>query len=85
MLQEFRREGMKNPLTAKDIFRISRLADGRRTPHVIFLILDCLFGSPEFDFSAYSGKDHALLQKPAPIRQFPAEKTRLLSSISSVP
>ncbi|KAJ7923527.1 hypothetical protein B0H13DRAFT_1864904 [Mycena leptocephala] len=72
MLQEFRREGMKNPLTAKDIFRISRLADGRRTPHVIFLILDCLFGSPEFDFSAYSearpdstipcGKDEITLQ-----------------------
>ncbi|KAJ7800017.1 hypothetical protein B0H13DRAFT_2390668 [Mycena leptocephala] len=77
MLQEFRREGMKNPLTAKDIFRISRLADGRRTPHVIFLILDYLSGSPEFDFSTYSGKDHALLQKPAPIRQLPCGKDEI--------
>ncbi|KAJ7700589.1 hypothetical protein B0H14DRAFT_3904294 [Mycena olivaceomarginata] len=77
MLQEFRREGMKNPLTAKDIFKVSRLADSRRTPHIIFLILHYVFTSPEFDFSTYSGRDHALLQKPAPIRQLPVGKDEI--------
>ncbi|KAJ7715954.1 hypothetical protein DFH07DRAFT_785521 [Mycena maculata] len=77
MVQEFRREGMKNPLTAKDIFKISRLADSRRTPHIIFLILSYLFDSPEFDFSTYSGKDDPLLQKPAWIRQLPCGKDEI--------
>ncbi|KAJ6565956.1 hypothetical protein DFH09DRAFT_919327 [Mycena vulgaris] len=63
---------MKNPLTGAEIFKISILADTRRIPHIIFLILHYLFESPEFDFATYIGKDDPLLQKPSPIRQLPS-------------
>ncbi|KAJ7774231.1 hypothetical protein DFH07DRAFT_732844, partial [Mycena maculata] len=71
MVQEFRREGMRNPLTGTDIMRIAALADARRLPHIVFLTLHYLFESPDFGFSEYSGKDHPLLQNPAPIHQLP--------------
>ncbi|KAJ7917324.1 hypothetical protein B0H13DRAFT_1608482 [Mycena leptocephala] len=77
MLQEFRREGMRNPLTGADIFKISLLADKRRLPHIIFLILQYLLDSPDFDFGTYSAKDHPLLQKPAAIRQLPFGKDHI--------
>ncbi|KAJ6620110.1 hypothetical protein B0H10DRAFT_1792351 [Mycena sp. CBHHK59/15] len=69
MLQEFRQEGMRKPLTGTEILKISMSADTRRLPHIIFLILHYLFESPDFDFATYSGKDHLLLQKPDAIRQ----------------
>ncbi|KAJ7452631.1 hypothetical protein FB451DRAFT_1374076 [Mycena latifolia] len=78
MLQEFRKEGMKNPLTGVEIFKISLLADTRRVPHIKFLILHYLFESPEFDFVNYDGKDHPLLQKPPAIRQLPVGKDHVV-------
>ncbi|KAJ7474945.1 hypothetical protein FB451DRAFT_1465243 [Mycena latifolia] len=78
MLQEFRKEGMKNPLTGVEIFKISLLADTRRVPHIKFLILHYLFESPEFDFANYDGKDHPLLQKPPAIRQLPVGKDHVV-------
>ncbi|KAJ7437506.1 hypothetical protein FB451DRAFT_1451536 [Mycena latifolia] len=78
MLQEFRKEGMKNPLTGVDIFKISLLADTRRVPHIKFLILHYLFESPEFDFANYDGKDHPLLQKPPAIQQLPVGKDHVV-------
>ncbi|KAJ7666792.1 hypothetical protein DFH06DRAFT_1294986 [Mycena polygramma] len=74
MLQEFRREGMGNPLTGAEIFKISLGADTRRQPHILFLILRYLFDSPDFDFATYNGKDSPLLQKPSAIRQLPFGK-----------
>ncbi|KAJ7114321.1 hypothetical protein C8R44DRAFT_710147 [Mycena epipterygia] len=77
MVQEFRREGMRNPLTGADIFKISLAADTRRLPHIIFLILHYLFESPDFDFSTYSEKNDPLLQKPSPIRQLPCGREHI--------
>ncbi|KAJ7512820.1 hypothetical protein B0H11DRAFT_1787546 [Mycena galericulata] len=73
-LQEMRQMGMANPLDAFDIFEISEVADQRRYPHIIYLILQHLFDAPEFDFSTYEGRDHSLIQRPAPIRQLPFGK-----------
>ncbi|KAJ7165180.1 hypothetical protein C8R46DRAFT_1035784 [Mycena filopes] len=77
MLQEFWKDGMKNPLTGADIFKITVLADERRVPHILFLILLYLFQSPDFDFATYSGKNDPLLQKPASIRQLPFGKDHI--------
>ncbi|KAJ7718343.1 hypothetical protein B0H16DRAFT_1740112 [Mycena metata] len=77
MLQEFRRDGMKKPLTGAEIFKISMLADTRRVPHILYLILSYLFDSPDFDFSTYSGHDHPLLQKPNGIRPLPFGKDHI--------
>ncbi|KAK6980827.1 hypothetical protein R3P38DRAFT_3334136 [Favolaschia claudopus] len=69
MLQEWRRDGAKNPLTGVDIFKISLAADSRRIPHLKSLTLRCLFEAPEFDISSYSDRDHHLLQEPSAVHQ----------------
>ncbi|KAJ7199391.1 hypothetical protein GGX14DRAFT_572773 [Mycena pura] len=71
-LQERRKEGMKNPLSGADIFKIAILADERRLPHITFLILRYLLDSP--DFTTYFGKDDPLLQRPPGIRELPFGK-----------
>ncbi|KAJ7195700.1 hypothetical protein GGX14DRAFT_320717, partial [Mycena pura] len=68
-LQDMRRLGMANPLDAFDIFEIAEIADKRRYPHLIHLILCYLFDAPEFEFSAYDNRDDPLLQLPPPIHQ----------------
>ncbi|KAJ7162007.1 hypothetical protein C8R43DRAFT_1063239 [Mycena crocata] len=68
-LQEMRKIGMANPLDAFGVFEIAELADERRYPHTLFIILRALFDSPDFNFSTYDGCDHALLQPPPPIHQ----------------
>ncbi|KAJ7149090.1 hypothetical protein C8R46DRAFT_1198892 [Mycena filopes] len=77
MLQEHRKQGMKNPITGADIFKISLLADERRVPYILFLILRYLFDSPDFDFTTYSGNGHPLLQKPGGIRPLPFGKEHI--------
>jgi hypothetical protein len=72
MLQEFRREGIRNPLTGAEIIKISLSADTRRLPHTLWLILHYLFESPTFNFVSYNGREHPLLQKPAAIQQLPS-------------
>ncbi|KAJ7782371.1 hypothetical protein DFH07DRAFT_864871 [Mycena maculata] len=76
-LQEMRAMGMANPLNAFDIFEIAELSDLRRYPHTIYLILQYLFDSPDFNFSTYDGRDHDLLQRPPPIRQLPFGKEHI--------
>ncbi|KAF8177824.1 hypothetical protein K438DRAFT_1605927 [Mycena galopus ATCC 62051] len=65
---------MANPLDAFDIFEISEVADEHCFPHTIYLILQYLLNSPEFDLPTYNGRNHSLLQRPAPIHQLPIGK-----------
>ncbi|KAK7007604.1 hypothetical protein R3P38DRAFT_2644943 [Favolaschia claudopus] len=74
MLQEWRRDGAKNPISGVDIFKISLAADKRRIPHLRFLVLHYLFHSEPFDFDTYSGRDHDLLKEPAALCQLPCGK-----------
>ncbi|KAJ7670870.1 hypothetical protein DFH06DRAFT_1370098 [Mycena polygramma] len=64
-LQECRVEGLRNPLTALEIFEISEASDSRRQANTVFIVLKTLFDSPEFDFESYSQNDHPILQRPA--------------------
>lgn len=68
-LQEMRAIGMAHPLDAFDIFEIAELADERRYPHTLYVVLRALFDSPDFDYATYKDKDHPLLQRPSPIYQ----------------
>ncbi|KAJ6494521.1 hypothetical protein C8R45DRAFT_1135396 [Mycena sanguinolenta] len=75
--QEMRQVGMANPLDAFDIFQLSELADNRRYPHIIHLILRYLLDAPDFNSATYTGRDHQLLQPPSPIRQLPVGKEHI--------
>ncbi|KAJ7878080.1 hypothetical protein B0H13DRAFT_2545808 [Mycena leptocephala] len=77
-LQEMRREGMAHPLDAFEIFEIAEIADKRRHPHTIYLILRYLLESPDFDFPTYDRRDHQLLQPPAAVRQLPFGKEHIV-------
>ncbi|KAJ7103239.1 hypothetical protein B0H15DRAFT_935959 [Mycena belliarum] len=61
--------GMAHPLDAFDIFEIAELADERRYPHTLYVVLRALFDSPDFDYATYKDQDHPLLQRPSPIHQ----------------
>ncbi|KAJ7859442.1 hypothetical protein B0H13DRAFT_2237511 [Mycena leptocephala] len=77
-LQEMRQEGMAHPLNAFEIFEIFEIADKRRHPHTIYLILRYLLESPDFDFPTYDQRDHQLLQPPAAVRQLPFGKEHIV-------
>ncbi|KAJ7886060.1 hypothetical protein B0H13DRAFT_2235222 [Mycena leptocephala] len=77
-LQEMRQEGMAHPLNAFEIFEIFEIADKRRHPHTIYLILRYLLESPDFDFPTYDRRDHQLLQPPAAVRQLPFGKEHIV-------
>ncbi|KAJ7868006.1 hypothetical protein B0H13DRAFT_2253848 [Mycena leptocephala] len=77
-LQEMRQEGMAHPLNAFEIFEIAEIADKRRHPHTIYLILRYLLESPDFDFPTYDRRDHQLLQPPAAVRQLPFGKEHIV-------
>ncbi|KAJ7199866.1 hypothetical protein GGX14DRAFT_401147 [Mycena pura] len=82
--QKMRQLGMANPLNAFDIFELSELADNRRYPHIIHLILRYLFDAPEFNFATYDGRDHKLLQPPSPIQQLPVGKQHIQYLLGTV-
>ncbi|KAK7012455.1 hypothetical protein R3P38DRAFT_3019300, partial [Favolaschia claudopus] len=76
-LQEMRAQGMANPLDAFDIYELSELADSRRYPHIIHLILRYLLDAPDFDFTTYDGQDSAILEKPPFLNQLPFGKEHI--------
>jgi hypothetical protein len=76
-LQETRIDGMRNPLTALEIFEISEKAADRRRPFLVSQILEYLFHAPAFDFQTYTGREDPLLQKPPPIHALPFGKDHI--------
>ncbi|KAJ7745180.1 hypothetical protein DFH07DRAFT_749051 [Mycena maculata] len=71
LLQEFRAEGLRKPLTAFEIFEISEISEARRQSHTISIVLRSLLDSPEFDFETYTHCEHSLLQPPLPVNELP--------------
>ncbi|KAK7059555.1 hypothetical protein R3P38DRAFT_3167995 [Favolaschia claudopus] len=69
--QEFRREGLRNPLSELDITEIDELSVPRRRSHIVFIVLDYLLQSPDFDLQSYDERDHAAIQRPPPVFELP--------------
>ena len=62
-------EGVKNPISFKDITQLEVVASGRLKSLAVYLILKCLIDAPEFDFGNYSYSDDAIFARPASTSQ----------------
>ncbi|KAJ6481356.1 hypothetical protein DFH09DRAFT_1107681 [Mycena vulgaris] len=69
LLQEFRIEGLRKPLTALDIMEIAEVSEPRRRSHIEFIVLNFLLQAPEFEFESHPKPDHPLFQLPAAVRE----------------
>lgn len=70
-LQRQRAEGMKNPLTALDIFDLAAKGFPDIERWMIYHVLEVLLRAPEFDLATYTGREHSALQPPPSVDLLP--------------
>jgi hypothetical protein len=70
-LQEYRHEGLRNPLTALEILEISELSNVRRRSHTEWIVLKLLLDCPDFDWQSHPNRECPLLQPPSPVHELP--------------
>ena len=73
-LQEFRFEGRKTPLSALKIYDLASVAAPAQHDRDVFLMLQYLMDSTEFNFATYSNRDHPIFCRPEPVHQLPVGK-----------
>ena len=71
MLQEFRLQGCQTPLTVLKIYDLASLAAPAQHDCDVYLILQYLTGSTEFNFTTYPDREHSLFTPPKPVNQLP--------------
>ncbi|KAJ2936354.1 hypothetical protein H1R20_g739, partial [Candolleomyces eurysporus] len=70
-LKEKQAEGIKKPLTARDIIKIDNECFPRVEEQMKHVVLRMLLDSPEFDLQSYKDKDSDALKAPAPVDKLP--------------
>ena len=70
-LQEQRKIGRLNPITAKDIIKTTVPTATRVALRMRHWILQFLLDSPDFDLEKYGYRDDAQLKAPPPVRELP--------------
>jgi hypothetical protein len=70
-LQECRARGIKQPLTARDIFDIGQKSYPRVYKQATYHVLRFLLDSPEFDLSSYDPRKRAEFIPPPPVHELP--------------
>ena len=71
MLQEFRLQGRQTPLTVLKIYDLASLAAPAQHDRDVYLILQYLTGSTEFNFTTYPDREHSLFTPLKPVNQLP--------------
>ena len=71
-LQEQRKIGRMNPVTAKDVVEMTMPAAKRVALRMRHWILQFLLDSPDFDLENYNGQSNARLKPPPPVCELPA-------------
>lgn len=70
-LQEQRKIGRANPITARDIVKLSMVGTTRVAAQLKHRVLRFLLDSPEFDIESYEYRNDAALAPPPPVRELP--------------
>lgn len=70
-LQEQRKIGRTNPITAKDIVKATIPAAARVMSRMRYWILQFLLDSPDFDLEKYDNRNDARLKPPPPVHELP--------------
>lgn len=70
-LQEQRKIGRANPITARDIIKLSMPGAERVAAQMKHRVLRFLLDSPEFDVESYRHRDNTVLGPPPPVRELP--------------
>lgn len=71
-LQETQLQGMKNPVTALDIFDLATQSYPRIQAEMKYQVLRFLLDCPQFNRDAYKDINSPLLSRPPPIHQLPS-------------
>ncbi|KAK7015543.1 hypothetical protein VNI00_019077 [Paramarasmius palmivorus] len=71
LLKEKRAEGLRNPLSGLDFFRLANEAQPFIDTHAEHIILEYLLQNPDFDLDSYEWKGDRVLTAPPPVRQLP--------------
>lgn len=71
MLQEYRTQGRKSPLTISEIFDLANAAASSQLERDTYRVLRYLLDSPDFQFSSYPHRDHSVFTSPSSINQLP--------------
>ena len=71
MLQEFRAQGHKSPLSTIEIFDLANAAAPSQLKRDVYRVLHYLLNSPDFQFSSYPHHNHSIFTPPPSINQLP--------------
>lgn len=70
-LQQLRREGMKNPISALEILELDEGQEDNLLRFLEYEVLQCLLDAPEFEISTYPYRKDKVLDRPVPIHELP--------------
>ncbi|KAF9787416.1 hypothetical protein BJ322DRAFT_1107483 [Thelephora terrestris] len=70
-LQEQRKIGRANPITARDVVKLSMLGAERVTRQMEYKVLCFLLNSPDFDVDTYKHRGEVVLDPPPPVQELP--------------
>ena len=73
-LQEFHSKGRKTPLSMLKIYDLASIAAPAQHDRDVFLMLQYLMDSTEFDFATCTNRDHPIFSSPEPVHQLPVGK-----------
>ncbi|KAN0091041.1 hypothetical protein V8E55_004607 [Tylopilus felleus] len=80
MLQEFRAQGRKSPLSIIEIFDFANAAAPSQLKRDVYCVLHYLLNSPDFQFSSYPHHNHSIFTPPPSINQLPIGDAHVISS-----